>query len=44
MSSINNAIGGIGPNSSYRCGIKTCRKCNQFSYYVRQKQQCLWDE
>lgn len=31
-------------NSSYRCGIKTCRKCNNFSYYVRQKQQCLWDE
>lgn len=31
-------------NASYRCGIKTCRKCNQFTYYVRQKQQCLWDE
>lgn len=31
-------------NSSYRCGIKTCRKCNNFTYYVRQKQQCLWDE
>ncbi|XP_075224596.1 BRICHOS-like domain-containing protein out at first isoform X1 [Lycorma delicatula] len=30
--------------SSYRCGIKTCRKCSQFSYYVRQKQLCLWDE
>lgn len=29
---------------SYRCGIKTCRKCNKFSYYVRQKQQCLWDD
>ncbi|CAO1317718.1 unnamed protein product [Diamesa serratosioi] len=37
--SINN-----GANASYRCGIKTCRKCNQFTYYVRQKQQCLWDE
>ncbi|XP_059614018.1 out at first protein [Phlebotomus argentipes] len=31
-------------SASYRCGIKTCRKCNQYSYYVRQKQQCLWDE
>lgn len=30
--------------TSYRCGIKTCRKCNQFSYYVSEKQQCLWDE
>ncbi|XP_050078338.1 out at first protein [Anopheles maculipalpis] len=29
---------------SYRCGIKTCRKCHQYSYYVREKQQCLWDE
>lgn len=29
---------------NYRCGIKTCRKCSNFSYYVRQKQQCLWDE
>lgn len=29
---------------TYRCGIKTCRKCHLFSYYVAQKQQCLWDE
>ncbi|KAL1139545.1 hypothetical protein AAG570_006528 [Ranatra chinensis] len=29
---------------SYRCGIRTCRKCRHFSYYVRQKQLCLWDE
>ncbi|XP_017785712.1 PREDICTED: out at first protein-like, partial [Nicrophorus vespilloides] len=29
---------------SYRCGIKTCRKCHLFSYYVPQKQTCLWDE
>lgn len=29
---------------SYRCGIKTCRKCNRFTYYVRQKQLCLWDD
>ncbi|EAT45104.1 AAEL003578-PA [Aedes aegypti] len=33
-----------GGGSSYRCGIKTCRKCHQYSYYVREKQQCLWDE
>lgn len=39
-----NTIGKVLNNSSYRCGIKTCRKCSQFSYYVRQKQQCLWDE
>lgn len=39
-----NAISSNQINSSYRCGIKTCRKCNNFSYYVRQKQQCLWDE
>ncbi|CAH1161722.1 unnamed protein product [Phyllotreta striolata] len=29
---------------SYRCGIKTCRVCHLFDYYVSQKQQCLWDE
>ncbi|XP_022913313.2 out at first protein isoform X1 [Onthophagus taurus] len=29
---------------TYRCGIKTCRKCSLFSYYVPQKQLCLWDE
>ncbi|XP_055296516.1 out at first protein [Sitodiplosis mosellana] len=33
---------GIGNNASYRCGIKTCRKCYQYLYYVQQKQQCLW--
>lgn len=33
-----------GSSNSYRCGIKTCRKCYHFNYYVRQKQQCLWDE
>lgn len=36
---------GTGQNpANYRCGIKTCRKCSQFIYYVNQKQQCLWDE
>ncbi|CAG9823159.1 unnamed protein product [Phaedon cochleariae] len=29
---------------NYRCGIKTCRICHLFSYYVAQKQLCLWDE
>lgn len=29
---------------SYRCGIKTCKKCRLFEYYVKQKQLCLWDE
>ncbi|KAI0225032.1 Out at first protein [Lamellibrachia satsuma] len=29
---------------SYRCGIKTCRKCRHFTYYTRQKANCLWDE
>lgn len=38
-----NAINGSA-SSSYRCGIKTCRKCFHYVYYVRQKQQCLWDE
>uniref|UniRef100_A0A336MDB7 CSON015580 protein n=1 Tax=Culicoides sonorensis TaxID=179676 RepID=A0A336MDB7_CULSO len=38
------ALNAINANSSYRCGIKTCRKCFHFNYYVRQKQQCLWDE
>jgi hypothetical protein len=39
---------GKGPSKNsvmtYRCGIKTCRKCHLFAYYVAQKQQCLWDE
>lgn len=38
-----NAINSSASNS-YRCGIKTCRKCFHYVYYVRQKQQCLWDE
>lgn len=29
---------------SYRCGIKTCRKCLLMSYYAKQKMNCLWDE
>ncbi|XP_030758835.1 out at first protein [Sitophilus oryzae] len=30
--------------TSYRCGIKTCKVCHLFVYYIAQKQQCLWDE
>lgn len=33
-----------GKAISYRCGIKTCRKCRAFDFFVQQKQQCLWDE
>lgn len=32
----------LGGNTSYRCGIRTCRKCYHLTYYVQQKQQCLW--
>lgn len=35
---------GVDAGTSYRCGIKTCRKCHLFSYYVKQKMLCLWDE
>ncbi|XP_060531275.1 out at first protein [Cylas formicarius] len=30
--------------TTYRCGIKTCKICHRFVYYVTEKQQCLWDE
>lgn len=33
-----------GKAINYRCGIKTCRKCRAFDFFVQQKQQCLWDE
>lgn len=29
---------------SYRCGIKTCRRCYKYHYYVRRKDSCIWDE
>jgi len=29
---------------SYRCGIRTCRRCHVFDFQVRQKMACLWDE
>lgn len=33
-----------GKAVSYRCGIRTCRKCRNFSYFVLQRQLCLWDD
>ncbi|XKL65480.1 hypothetical protein PGB90_008900 [Kerria lacca] len=29
---------------NYRCGIKTCKKGYRFSYFIKYKQLCLWDE
>uniref|UniRef100_T1JC08 Out at first protein n=1 Tax=Strigamia maritima TaxID=126957 RepID=T1JC08_STRMM len=33
-----------GRSLSYRCGIKTCKRCRIFDYFVTHKQICLWDE
>lgn len=33
-----------GKGSAYKCGIKSCSKGFHFTYYVAQKQLCLWDE
>ncbi|XP_058489975.1 out at first protein homolog [Solea solea] len=33
-----------GKGSTYKCGIKSCSKGYHFTYYVPQKQLCLWDE
>ncbi|XP_068173913.1 out at first protein homolog [Antennarius striatus] len=33
-----------GKTSSYKCGIKSCSKGYHFTYYVSQKQLCLWEE
>lgn len=33
-----------GKAVSYRCGIRTCRKCRNFSYFVPQRHLCLWDD
>ncbi|MCL4132797.1 UNVERIFIED_CONTAM: hypothetical protein GTU68_040004, partial [Idotea baltica] len=30
-----------GKSVSYRCGIRTCRKCYKFNFYVPQKQSCF---
>ncbi|GFO32981.1 out at first protein-like [Plakobranchus ocellatus] len=28
---------------SYRCGIKTCKRCLAFNYVAASKMKCLWD-
>ncbi|KAL0973035.1 hypothetical protein UPYG_G00198000 [Umbra pygmaea] len=33
-----------GKGTPYKCGIRSCSKGYQFTYYVPQKQLCLWDE
>lgn len=33
-----------GKASTYKCGIRSCQKAYSFSYFVPQKQLCLWDE
>lgn len=33
-----------GRGTPYKCGIKSCSKGYTFTYYVPQKQLCLWDE
>lgn len=33
-----------GKTVSYRCGIKTCRKCRIFDFYVKTKMECIWDQ
>ncbi|XP_016300764.1 out at first protein homolog [Sinocyclocheilus anshuiensis] len=33
-----------GRGSPYKCGIKSCSKGYQFTYYVPHKQLCLWEE
>ncbi|XP_037073433.1 out at first protein-like [Pollicipes pollicipes] len=33
-----------GQTVSYRCGIRTCRRCHVMDYRVARKQLCLWDE
>jgi hypothetical protein len=29
---------------SYRCGIKTCKRCILFEHPAKQKMYCLWDD
>ena len=33
-----------GKAVSYRCGIRTCRKCRNFNFYVSQKFFCVTEE
>ncbi|XP_054168777.1 out at first protein-like [Oppia nitens] len=28
---------------TYRCGIKTCRKCRDFQFLTHLRQDCMWD-
>ncbi|KAL8605946.1 hypothetical protein ACOMHN_065687 [Nucella lapillus] len=34
----------IGKVVSYRCGIKTCKRCLTFFHVVDSKRRCLWDK
>ncbi|KAM9298800.1 out at first protein homolog [Gastrophryne carolinensis] len=34
----------LGRTSSYKCGIRSCRKGYSFHFYVPHKQLCMWDE
>ena len=29
---------------SYRCGIKTCRRCRRFDHAAQRRSLCVWDE
>ena len=33
----------VGKVVSYRCGIKTCKRCLTFYHAVDTKRKCLWD-
>ncbi|MEQ2199681.1 hypothetical protein XENOCAPTIV_008162 [Xenoophorus captivus] len=35
---------GTAKGTTYKCGIRSCSKGYHFTYYVPQKQLCLWDE
>ncbi|KAI5620815.1 out at first protein-like [Silurus asotus] len=34
----------LGHGASYKCGIKSCSKGYDFTYYTPHKQLCLWEE
>ncbi|XP_076831957.1 out at first protein homolog [Brachyhypopomus gauderio] len=36
--------GGGGRGAPYKCGIKSCSKGYNFTYYTPHKQLCLWEE
>lgn len=33
----------VGKVVSYRCGIKTCKRCLTFLHVANRKQKCVWD-